>query len=161
SGGVGVGIAFLMGPTGSLAARVEGNNFVSANTGVEIETAGSSVSNIDLGGGKQGSLGSNNFRLFTSPATPSSGAIVIFGPAGDTVSAKNNLFSSGDPESFVYDHADSSTDADAVLTGAASGAAAFVQALYVRFLDRIGNLADSHDAGFWLNQLSVGGSAGS
>src|SRR5262249_27000945 len=111
-----------------------------------------------LGGGPLGSAGGNNFRTFKSAAASNAGAIVVAAntSAEGTLQAQNNLFGTADPETAVFDSADDATAANVVTTGAPTGNAAFVQALFLKFLHRVGNLASPSDAGGLVAALNGG-----
>ena len=144
--------------------KLERNTFLENSAGVHItaSSAAAAVSHIDLGGGGQGSLGGNNFRGFPGRASGTSvGAIIVDGGginlSAQTVLAQGNLFGVADPETVIYDRADSGTQADVLATNAPTGNAAFVQALYARYLHRVGTLANPNDAGAWVNFMAAGG----
>src|SRR5439155_12527535 len=119
---------------------------------------GGSVAGIDLGGGPLGSRGVNNFRGFTAAASATAGAIVVAAlTAQGPVQAQGNLFGVASPETVIFDQNDSATLANVVATGNLTGNAAFVQALYLKFLRRIGDLGPG-DAGSWVTQLGMGAS---
>jgi hypothetical protein len=145
---------------GALNARVEGNDFHFNAIGVLITRTHSTdpATGIDLGGGTQGSRGANNFRSFVPTSKPGVGAIVeafSFSTA-QTISARFNLFSVGNPKTVILDNravgglavVDSSTNL--------TGNAAFVETLYLRYLHRVGDLSISGDANAWVNALSNG-----
>jgi hypothetical protein len=120
-----------------------------------------SVTGIDLGGGSQGSKGGNNFRGFTAAASATSGAIVTTASAGDgPVTAVANLFGVANPETVIFDHGDMAVIADVNAAGNLTGNAAFVQALYLEFLHRTGDLSGAGDATGWVNLLNGGTPAG-
>jgi hypothetical protein len=151
----GNGVALVLNPgVGAFNVEVEGNDFNHNKIGVQI--LGANVANIDLGGGSQGSRGANNFRGFSTPAAANAGAIVTVGGAAATVNAQNNLFGVPDPETVIFDAADNGALANVDATGALTGNQAFVQALFVRFLRRAGNLADPNDAGGLVAKLNSG-----
>lgn len=154
--GTGIDLNFI--GAGTFITKVEGNDF-RTQIGVFVNGT-SSAAGIDLGGGSQGSLGGNNFRSFTTVAGADAGAIVCTaGSAVGSVQAQGNLFRVADPEFVIRDNGDSSSLADVMPTGNLTGKAAFVQALYQRFLRRTGNVNDPNDAGFWVNRLNTGTSA--
>jgi hypothetical protein len=145
---------------GALNALVTGNDLRPNKTGVRIDpsSAADAAGGIDLGGGALGSAGGNNFRGFTAPATAGSGAVVE-GAAlttAQTVSARFNLFSVPDPETVIFDNADVGGAADVVATGNLTGNAAFVQALFLHYLHRVGDVANPAGAGAWVAALNAG-----
>jgi hypothetical protein len=141
---------FISVDTGTLLLDIEGNE-LRGETGVNIMAGSNSIAGIDLGGGSQGSLGGNNFRFFTSPATTTSGAIASNATTG-TIQAQTNIFAVADPQTVI--HAGGAT----VNATALSANAAFVDALYEDFLKRPANTASAADAGGWINQLNGGAS---
>ena len=163
TGANGTGVsAVVLTPTFDL--KVERNTFLDNKIGVYVlaTTATAVVSRIDLGGGPLGGLGGNNFRGLTAAATATSGAVVVYASANATVSsqtvfANGNLFAGTNPETVLWDKGDAGTLADVVATVAPTGNAAFVQALYTRYLHRVGNLSNANDAGAWVNYLNTTG----
>jgi hypothetical protein len=153
--GLGTGMLLRAGTGGTFNAKVEGNDFHFNRIGVEIDSNGGFVAGVDLGGGL-GSKGGNNFRGFTAAANSTAGAIVVSAlTAQGPVQAQNNLFSV-DPETAIFDQGDQGTLADVIATGNLTGNAAFVQALYLEFLKRVGDVASAADAGGWVNALNAG-----
>ncbi len=153
--GTGRGIA-VIGTAGTVSGLIEGNEFFGSQIGVFIDF---NASGVDLGGGARASKGGNNFRGFTVAASATSGAIVT----GPTVSsaaytAQGNLFGVANSETAIFDKNDDITRSDIVATSILSGNAAFVQALYIKFLQRAGDLANSNDAGAWVAALNGGAS---
>ena len=158
--GGGIGIDFELTATGSFHALVQANNFLGAGIGVSIETKGLSLANIDLGGGTEGSEGANNFRFARTPATSDAAAIAV-GAGSGSVQAQNNLFSNLGAEAEVLDKNDDSTLADVVTTGSVTGNAAYVQALFGRFLHRAADLNSANDGSGLVAMLNNGVSAAS
>jgi hypothetical protein len=166
------GVGILLAPlaTGAFDIRIQTNDFLAATPGVEVRIidGGASLAGIDLGGGAQGSVGANNFRFDNVAATSTNnlagsnsvGAIVIGGGTG-AVSAQNNIFGSIGPAASVWDNSDDPSLPQVVTTGNPTGNAAFVQALFVRFLHRAANLTNQADGGFFVTQLNNGVSAAS
>src|SRR5262249_26839082 len=117
---------------------------------------GGTTRDVDLGGGTQHSLGGNDFRGFTAPASSTSGAIVsdVGASDGDMV-AQGNLFRV-DPRTVVFDGANQAGLNHVDVSGNLTGNAAFVQSLYVQFLRRAGDLNNPQDAGLWVNLLNHG-----
>jgi hypothetical protein len=136
---------------GSVSAKVQGNDFRANKVGVRITTAATDLAGgIDLGGGASGSLGGNNFRGFTAPATTTSGAIVgAVLTTPQTIFARFNLFSVPDPETVILDNAEPGAGglADVVATGALTGNAAYVEALFLHFLHRAVDTSDPNSGG--------------
>lgn len=157
----GWGIRLFTAAGGTLNATVEGNDLQDNRIGVQIAGQGPATG-IDLGGGSLGSRGGNNFRSFTEPAgsTSNGGAIYVSNliTANGPVSALGNLFSVADPETVIYDTGDDPTLANVLAGNALTGNAAFVQAVYVNFLKRTGNVGNPNDAGSWVTLLNRGGS---
>jgi hypothetical protein len=160
----GEGLVFDLGATATsvLDAQVQGNDLHNNLIGffVPASTTGStaSVAGIDLGGGSQGSLGGNNFRGFTAPATASAAAILISNAQSSTLtgalSAKLNSFATGvTPSTVVFATGSGATIS---VTSPLSANAAFVDALYNDFLGRAGNTSSNTDAGNWINLLNSG-----
>jgi hypothetical protein len=149
--GLGTGMLLRAGTGGTFNVKVEGNDFHFDRVGVAIETSGGSVTGLDLGGGSPGSKGGNNFRGFTAAANSTAGAIVVSALiAQGPVQAQNNLFSV-DPETAIFDHGDQATLADVIAANNLTGDTAFVQALYLEFLNRAGSAAE---LGGWVSQLN-------
>ena len=143
--------------------KVERNTFLENNIGVYIvaSAATAEVQDIDIGDGNLGGLGANNFRGFTAAATPTSGAVVVYTGGFDvssrTVYARYNLWGVTSPETVLWDRNDSGTLADVAASFPTTGNAAFVQALYTRYLKRVGDVTSASDAGAWVNYLTGGG----
>ena len=128
---------------------VQGNDFHNARFGVDVFGDGTSVGNIDLGGGTLGSLGGNNFRRFTLPANENSAAIVLANAPQGTIVAQQNIFANGvDPASLV------STTGVVDLTNLLNNNQAFVQTLYNNLLGRTGALAELDP---WVQMLNAQG----
>jgi len=143
---------FLGAPsTGAFAGRVEGNR-LDGGMGVRAATLGSTLANVDLGGGNQGSLGGNNFRRFTAPATDLSGAIRTSTGAGN-VSAEDNLFSVP-AELVIWDANDDPSRFNVDGFPSQSGNEAYVSALYSRFLRRTADLSNPNGAGAVVTNLN-------
>jgi hypothetical protein len=155
SGTNGTGIELSMNaasaPATALSVQIEGNVFGVNQHCVKIDSVGGSVSGIDLGGGTLLSKGANNFRGITA----ADGAIDVTSPAATgSISAKGNLFSVADPESVIHDHHDDSTLASVLVANSLTGNAAYVEALYLDFLHRVGDTSNLADAGAWVQALN-------
>jgi hypothetical protein len=143
-----------------LKARVEGNDFHNNKFGAVV--GAEDATDIDLGGGTQGSLGGNDFRGFTPSASLSvfNGAISASNfastPSPVPIDARFNLFSVGDPGTVIFDHAHDATLPSVDAGGSLTGNAAFVQSLYLQFLHRAGNLNNPQDAHVWVTLLNNG-----
>lgn len=153
--GAGFAIQIFTPTSGTVRAKIQANDFLTAAIGVKLETGGSGYANIDLGGGTEGSAGGNNFRFVRSAATFNSGAVVIGSETG-TVAAQKNIFGTIGPAAANLDGADTAGLATVTTTGNLTANAAFVQALFVRFLFRTGDVANPADAGAFVNQLNAG-----
>jgi hypothetical protein len=161
SAGTGNGMILGTSSTGSFHALVQANDFLTGKAGILLFSDGASMADIDLGGGAQGSLGANNLRFDrTAASNQLTGAIVVEQGTG-VVSAQNNLFSSIGPAASDFDSADNPALATVVTTGNLTGNAAFVQALYGRFLHRAANLASAGDGGAFVTELNDGVAAAS
>jgi hypothetical protein len=147
--GNGTGLAIIVN-AGAVNLNVQGNEFQGNKIGVKIDAGANSITNIDLGGGNQNSLGGNNFRSFTAAATPTAAAIVLTATAG-TLQAQNNIFAVSDPTTVI-----SVTGGATVNATALSANAAFVDVLYEDFLNRPGDTVGPTDAGGWINALDTG-----
>jgi len=150
AGGLGMWLAAPLAATYS--GKIEGNR-VRGALGVSLQSSGASLSNVDLGGGTQSSLGGNNFRVYTAAAGNANGAIRTGTGAGN-VSAEGNLFSVA-PEFVIYDANDDATRFNVDAFPSQSGNEAYVAALYSRFLRRAANHADDTDAGAVVAQLNA------
>jgi len=142
--------------SGTLFAKVQGNDFQDNVIGVEVTGTGS-VAGIDLGGGSQGSLGGNDFRSFIASSTPSIAAILTQAGSTGTIFAQRNLFSSRaiSPGTVCYT-VGASID-PSINSTALTGNAAFVETLFIDFLHRAGDTTNPADAGGWVNALNGGG----
>jgi hypothetical protein len=158
TGGNGTGLQISTSLGGVLSIKVEANDFRPNTIGVNIiGNAGGAVTGVDLGRGPAGSRGANNFRSFTTDATPTSGAVVTNAPnANGPIDALANLYAVSDPNQVDYDANHAAGLADVVESGPLGGNAAYVQELYVRFLHRAGDLNSSSDAGGWVARLNSG-----
>jgi hypothetical protein len=154
TGGNGTGLS-ISPDAGVLEVSVEGNDCHGDKIGISISAGANSVSGIDLGGGGQGSLGGNNLRSFTAPATSTSGAIVSDATSG-TIEAQNNIFGVNNPPTVIQSVSGGTVNATAL-----SANAAFVDGLYEDFLKRPGNIGNALDAGGWVNALDHGASQAS
>lgn len=158
------GISVILPGAGKVAGlKVEGNDFRDRDAGVVINTGGGgSALSIDLGGGNQGSMGGNNFRGYKATASNSTSTAAIRDlavVAQGQVSAQKNLFLVTDPKTVIWDGNDAPNLSSVQTTNSLTGNAAYVQALYVHFLKRIGNVQDPNDAGGWVTQLNNGAAA--
>ncbi len=159
AGSAGTGLSLRRGAGSNLNAVVQGNDFHDNGIGVLID--GQNVSapfGVDLGGGK-GSLGGNDFRGFTAPATANTGAIVLsnLSPSQGTITAQMNSFAAGvNPGSVIWDNADSPALASVDASNNLTGNAAFVAALYADLLKRAGDTSNPNDAGGLIAALDSG-----
>jgi hypothetical protein len=176
--GTGLGFGFGQDPV-AITAVVQGNDFHNDGIGVAISgylastypgSTSVSVASIDLGGGSQGSLGGNDFRSFTAPASSTSGAIVVnlsrpvegapttgFSSLLGVIPAQKNSFAAGvDPRSVVYDGSDSAGMPGLDVSNNLTGNAAFVAALYADLLKRAGDTSNPNDAGGLIAALNSG-----
>jgi hypothetical protein len=161
AGTLGSGVFFGFSDNSSLNAVVQGNDFHNDGVGVEIRglSATASAAVIDLGGGSLGSLGGNDFRGFTAPATASSGAIVLntLSPAQKVVTAQMDSFAAGvDPKSVTWDGSKSAGLPNVDESNNLTGNAAFVAALYADILKRAGDTSNPNDAGGLIAALNGG-----
>jgi hypothetical protein len=154
--GFGVGLSINPSSTATVSLRIEGNDFNGNKIGVLLNGNGTSLNGVDLGGGATGSLGGNNFRTFTAAATGNSGAILVQAVGTAVVQAQKNLFSSVGPATVIRDQADLASLSLVNAANPLTGNAAFVQALYTRFLKRTGDTNNPNDAGFHVNLLNGG-----
>jgi hypothetical protein len=161
AGTSGIGLTFRFLDISSLNTVVQGNDFHNDAIGVEVRgnSANASAAVIDLGGGSLGSLGGNDFRSFTAPATASSGAIVLnaFPSSQGTITAQKNSFAAGvSPGSVIWDNADSPALASVDASNNLTGNAAFVASLYADLLKRAGDTSNPNDAGGLIAALNSG-----
>lgn len=154
---VGSGTAILLSAvsTGTFKARVEGNDILTASIGIFVNGSGIPLTDVDLGGGTQGSAGGNNFRFQKTAASSSAATIVTSGLNGP-VQALNNIFGAIGAEASIFDFDDDSLRPNVVATGSLTGNAAFAQGLYVRFLHRVANLSNPNDGGNLVAGLNNG-----
>jgi hypothetical protein len=91
---------------GTANVVVQGNDFSDNAVGISLELANvdNSGLTLDLGGGGLGSTGANDFRYFTAPGTPTSGAMVTTSPwTGAPIPALHNVFHDGmSPLGVIY-----------------------------------------------------------
>ncbi len=171
AGSTGTGISFTDSSLASapvLDAVIQGNDFHNDQIGVQLNTGniddrGHRIDNgivtLDLGGGSLGSLGGNDFRGFTAPATASSGAIVLntLSPAQKVVTAQMDSFAAGvDPKSVTWDGSKSAGLPNVDESNNLTGNAAFVAALYADILKRAGDTSNPNDAGGLIAALNGG-----
>ena len=139
---------------------VQGNDFQYTRLGVYIAGTGS-AQDVDLGGGTLASRGGNSFRGFTTATaasqTPVAAIFAPFSTSTDPLYARFNAFSVSDPEAVIYDKNDASTYVNVVATNPLTANQAFVQALYIRLLSRMGDVFNTADAGGWVAALEGGG----
>jgi hypothetical protein len=133
---------------------IQGNDFQGNRVGVSFTTGSIPSSNrvVDLG-----SLGGNDFRGFTSPATSTAAAISFSASSMMTLNARNNIFSAGvDPNSLINDATHgSSTGAGTIdVSTPLSQAQAFVQTLYNHVL---GRTASRNELSPWVRFLAARG----
>jgi hypothetical protein len=109
--------------SGAVNAKVEGNDIRGNAIGVYLWGDGSTVGDVDLGGGSLGSRGQNNFSSFTAAGTGNgSFAITIHNTsANDQVYAYGNIWSATIPPNVVKDCYANSNDHEAVYSGFAPG----------------------------------------
>jgi hypothetical protein len=158
--GNGSGIEFTAEKPGfTFVAKVEGNDLQGNGIGVQIDAGlGGSVAGIDLGGGAQGSLGGNDFRgdapsgLFSLKDAIWVGASAAAGP----IQAMGNIFGVADPTTAIYDNHNDPTVAAVVSVGPLTGNAAYVETLYLDFLQRPADLGNPNGAGGWVTLLNQG-----
>lgn len=147
----GTNLGITLTNTGSASAVVEGNRFRGA-IGISVTSAGIAPTNIDLGGGTGGSLGGNDFTFF-SAAAASNNAAIVAGSGSGTISAANNVFA-GDAEAAVFDQSDDGARFNLNTSNASTENAAFVAALFSRFLHKPANFGT--DAGSFRDKLDAG-----
>jgi hypothetical protein len=139
---------------------IQGNDLQGNRVGVSVTTTNPSLSGTDVDlGSSLGSLGGNDFRGFTSPATSTAAAISFSVPSMIALSARNNIFSAGvDPNSVISDATHGSqTGAGTIDVGSPlSQAQAFVQTLYNHVLRRTGSMQELIP---WTNLLASQGQA--
>ncbi len=169
STGNGVGITVVANDPANLTVRIQGNTLRNNRIGIEaFSLSGTTdVGTIDAGssGTVDPSLGGNNFRGFAAAeAAPGSPvqrfAIQIGGQAGGAaasarVSALNNVWSVGDPNSVVNDSIHGPATGQGVIDVGATQLSAdqrYVQTLYNQFLGRTGALTGEVDG--WVKALS-------
>jgi hypothetical protein len=152
TGGQGNGIDFSAGISGSsLVAKVEDNDLHGNSTGVVIGNGlGGTVSGIDLGLGAQGSLGCNNFRGDTTAIDVS-----VQNPAV-SIGGQQNIFGVPNPMTVIHDQNTDPTLAAVVSTHPLTGNAAYVETLYLDYLQRTGDVNNPNDAGHWVTLLGQG-----
>jgi hypothetical protein len=135
---------------------IQGNDLQGNRVGVSVNASNPFGTNVDLGS-SFGSLGGNDFRGFTSPATSTAAAISFATTSTLALSAENNIFSAGvDPNSVINDATHGSyTGAGTIDVGSPlSQAQAFVQTLYNHVLRRTGSLPELVA---WTNLLASAG----
>jgi hypothetical protein len=150
--GTGMSLAMSKGDNDHFRFFAQGNDFHNNAVGVAVRGDGTICGNIDLGLGAIGSLGGNNFRGFTDPASPADAAIVITNATNGSVFAQQCIFSSGiAPESTVFaQQGPGFIFVDQPL----SSDRAFVQTLYDGVLGRTGTLAELDG---WVGLLNTPG----
>ncbi len=166
--GIGVGLLFNGASGGTIAARVQGNDFRGDRISVEVNGDGTnSLAGIDLGSSPTGSatqsLGANDFRdsSYTAPATTTHAAIVLLNvPATFTLVARQNLFSPtvGNPHALVVDSSNGGAGTIDV-TQTLSPDQAFVQSTYITVFGRVGQLTVGEING-WVSLLPTLGQGG-
>jgi hypothetical protein len=134
-------------------AKIEGNDLQNDSIGIRInqgEGQPGSVAGFDLGVGLQGSLGANDFR---GDATAIAAlADLALGP----VTAEMNIYGVADPSTVIQGN---NTDPGSAVVDASSpltGAAAYIETLYLDFLHRAGDTNNPSDAGGWVKLLGQG-----
>jgi hypothetical protein len=152
--GQGIGI-FLQGenPTFTNLAKIEGNDLQNDGIGIQIsEDQGQpgSVAGFDLGIGLQGSLGANDFR--GDKTAIDAEADLALGP----VTAEMNIFGVTDPATVIHDNRTVPTLAVVDGSSPLTGAAAYVETLYLDFLHRAGDTTNAGDAGGWVKLMGQG-----
>ncbi len=162
TGGNGIGILVVANATTAteLVGKVEGNDLHRNRIGVNVQGTGSGsfVSGVDLGGGGQGSLGLNNFRGFTAAATATAGAVVVVSgfTNAQTLFARNNIWSVGNPEDVIRDSGDAALNVNVDSASPLTANQSAVAALYHTFLRRSADVNNPAGAGLWVNQLTGG-----
>jgi hypothetical protein len=134
-------------------AIIEGNDLQNDSIGIQInqgEGQPGSVARFDLGVGMQGSLGANDFRGDATAIDAE--ADLALGP----ITAEMNIYGVADPTTVIQDNNThpglAVVDASSPLTGAA----AYVETLYLDFLHRAGDTNNPSDAGGWVKLLGQG-----
>jgi hypothetical protein len=143
-------------------ALIQGNDFTGNALGIIIDGNGTSANRVDLGRGSvasfgSSSLGGNDFRGFTAPATLSTAAIVLTNtPPAAVVSAAGNIFRTGVSPSTVVDDGvnGSATGTGQINASALDGPHALVQTLYNEVLGRTGT---SSELDPWVSLLNTQG----
>jgi hypothetical protein len=131
-----------------MAVRIEGNDLQDNGQGVLFFGAqGGAVTDVDLGGGTQGSRGANDFRgdLLAIQVTAAADA----GP----ITAQSNIYSVAEPKIIIHDGNKDATLATVDSSSPMLGNAAYVETMYVDFLHRTGDLSKPGDAGYWVGLL--------
>jgi hypothetical protein len=155
--GGGRGLSLVSFNDATLQVLVEGNDFHTNAVGVDYLGANTGPIASDLGGGGNslgGSLGGNNFRDFSGPASADHAAIVLrnVGP-NSVLAARFNLFDAAEsPPNLVAVTGAGTVDVSQAL----SQQRAFVQALYNDLLGRSGTLAELDS---WVAVLMAGGAS--
>src|SRR5205807_2110849 len=148
-GETGVASSLFVGD-GISALTIQGNTFQDPDNSQNAIDISSSTTNIVIR--------DNTIRLTGAMGTTGiaiqGGSVVSAATAAGPVSARMNLFAVPNPETVIFDQADSGTLANVDASTPLTGNAAFVQALYLEFLHRAGNLANPNDAGNWVNMLN-------
>jgi Domain of unknown function (DUF4214) len=149
--GTGLAITAEATPTGDrdTQVQVQGNDFHGNLIGVSYTGNGGSSITTDVGGGSLGSLGGNDFRGFSGKGNAAAAAIVLTNVASNAVLvANNNLFlSTVTPSNVVFASAGSITVSQEL-----NANQAFVQALYIDFLGRVGTLTELNN---WVSVLTA------
>jgi hypothetical protein len=148
--GLGVGLDFVTGNPAS-AVAAQGNDLRGNFIGVLAFGNGTQAGTIDLGGGRLGSLGGNDFKGFAPSATANGGFAVYFaGAPSNALTARDNIWSVMDPSTVVKDGS-----RNIQVGGGADGTGSidlgahqltvneqYVQTLYNEFLGRTGTLTE-------------------
>jgi hypothetical protein len=119
TGGKGVGLD----TSGAVNVMVQGNDFRNNAVGVYLYGNGSTVGNVDLGGGSFGSHGQNNFSTFTAAGIAQGHFAISMHntSANDQVFAYDNIWSSIVPPNVVKDSYENTNAKEAVYSGFSAG----------------------------------------
>src|SRR5207253_3663069 len=99
--GQGTGLHVFEADATKISLLVQGNDFHNNKIGVFLVGDGTTTADVDLGRGDFLSLGGNDFRGFSQPASLTSGAIVQTAAPGAVTEAVGNIFPSrAQPSSF-------------------------------------------------------------
>lgn len=132
-----------------MAVKIEGNDLQDNGAGVFFFSAqGGVMTDVDLGGGTQGSRGANDFR-------GDSLAIQVTAAAdAGPITAQMNMYSVAEPGIVIHDGSNDATLATVDASNRLGANASYVETMYLDFLHRTGDLSNAVDAGHWLNLLT-------